>query len=254
MIPSGSARRALCALSLTSLFGGSIAACGRVGPTAYRAVQDRDASRIIDATPMTPFDVLTNDAMPARDARHVQADATILDATVVDRVPPPRTDGALPPHEAGPSRDAAPDVRDAPAAPDCRCPQGDYYVDADVNGERIRMSSAFRQSLYCDESAAQLAHPPCGSTLRLSGCAGIENGPPCLYLTVDGGTPIIGLFVDRTGQTFELVTGEITLASESGRLATGAFSATYTSRTSDASVSVTGSFHACTVLFQPCKT
>lgn len=254
MTGRGYSSRALYTLSLLSLLGGAFPACGRIGLAQYRVVRENDASGAVDAKPTVAHDARPRDGARVLDAGVVHVDGTVPDVIVVDRVTPPRMDGAFPSHEGGPSRDAVADVRDAPIAPDCRCPQDDYYIEADVNGERIRMSFAYRQSLYCEESAAQLAHPPCGCTLRLSGCGDIENTPPCLYLTVDGGTPIIGLFMDQTGQTFELVTGRITLESESGRLATGAFSATYTSRTSEASVSVTGSFHACTVLFQPCGT
>jgi len=176
------------------------------------------------------------------------------EASVPDRVAPP-ADAADAPIDTGRSQDALAEVRDAPGAtPDCRCPQDDYFVDADLNGVEVRLSSPFHIGLYCDETAPQLANPPCGATLRLSACAGPQNTPPCLYVAVDGRTPIVGLFLDATGQTFELVTGEVTLDAATGRLAIGTFSATYAGRTSEASVTAVGTFHACTTLFQPCRT
>jgi hypothetical protein len=139
-------------------------------------------------------------------------------------------------------------------SPDCRCPSGDFYVDVDLNGSAARLSSPFHIGLYCDETAPQLAYPPCGSVTRLSACTGPQNSPPCLYVAADGQTPVAGFFLDSTGQTFDFVTGKVELQSTTGRLAIGTFSATYASRTSEASVTATGTFHACTTLFQPCGT
>jgi hypothetical protein len=167
---------------------------------------------------------------------------------------PPIPEGSAP-NEASPPRDARAEARDATVVPpDCRCPADDFYVDADLGGTSVRLSSPFHVGLYCEETAPQLANPPCGSVFRLSACAGPQNAPPCLYVAVDGQTPVVGFFLDATGQTFELVNGKIELQSTTGRLAIGTFSATYTGRTSEAAVTAVGTFHACTTLFQPCRT
>jgi hypothetical protein len=156
--------------------------------------------------------------------------------------------------DAAAARDAESDVHDAPLGPDCRCPPADYFIDAIVDGAPVRLPSAFRLSLYCDETAAELAHPPCGSLYRLSGCAGQESARPCPYFAIGGHTPVTGFFVDATGQTFELVSADITMNEQTGRLAIGSVSAVYASRTSEALRSVTGTFRVCTTLFHSCRT
>jgi hypothetical protein len=231
-----------------------VPSCGRIGLESKRIARG-DAGGAPDADAKLP---------PRWDG------SALADATTRDRNPPPSEAGATdapadvrgeetrPPDAAsdgvGASRDAVPDARDAPAAPDCSCPPDDYYIDVAINDDaKLRLSFAHRIGLYCYETEPQLAHPPCGSILRLSGCAGPENGPPCLYLAVDGQTPITGFFVSSTGQTFELVTGRITEQTTAGRLATGTFSANYASKTSEASLRVDGEFHVCTTLFSPCR-
>jgi hypothetical protein len=149
--------------------------------------------------------------------------------------------------------DGASNDRDAPAGPDCRCPPDDYHLDFDANGSRFQLSFAYPLFLYCNETEPQIAHPPCGTVYRLSACAGPQAGPPCLYLAVDGNTPVIGILIDATGHTFSLVSGEIAPPVVSGRLATGSFSAIYASQTSESSVNVSGTFRACTTAFQPCS-
>ena len=216
--------------------------------TTQRTVGDRDSGRGADSRPPSSFD-----AALERDAVTTPSEGSVADAVVDRRVPP--DDGQAIPDDSGTSRDARPEASDAAVIPpDCRCPAGSFYVNLNLGGSLVRLSAPFHIGLYCDETAPQLANPPCGSVLRLSACAGPQNAPPCLYVAVDGQTAVAGFFLDSTGQTFELVTGKIELQSTTGRLAIGTFSATYTSRTSEASVTAVGMFHACTTLFRPCGT
>jgi hypothetical protein len=127
-------------------------------------------------------------------------------------------------------------------------------VEAAINGAApIRLSYAYEISLYCDETEPSLGHPPCGSVYRLSACMGPARTTPCVYLAVDGTTPVTGFFENPTGQFFSMITARIPTPVISGRLATGSFSALYAGQTSEASVGVTGTFRACSTDFGACR-
>lgn len=242
--------RALAPAGLTAF--GFVSACGRVGLVSERPRDGSDGRP--DATAIPSFDAnAANDGAvdtPRSDSgpRDAEPEATPpFDA----RIP----DSATPRDAAADARDAAEDraPSDARTTPDCACPPDNYYVDATVNGVSVHLSYAFPLGLYCDETEPELAHPPCGSVYRLTACAEPGGKPPCLYVSVDGRAPVIGDYIDSTGQTFDLVSGEIPPpTTTNGRDATGTFSAIYASKTNEATVTVVGTFRACLTLFAPC--
>jgi hypothetical protein len=187
---------------------------------------------------------VTKDA--SLDAPH---DAAPRDASRRDATP---SDGA--PTESG-ARDAMNDSAfDGSLAPDCRCADGPYFVDANVGGQIFHLGEPYRFYLACEETAPQLLHNPCGPIYRLTACEKPDNGPPCLYVAVDSDTgPLIGSYTDETGQTWELRTGSIAPGMTLGSVATGTFSATYVDLHADASLVVTGSYSACAPSFPACR-
>lgn len=238
------------------------AACGRLGPWPYGFGVTKDDAGGPDSRASFPVEAAApttveagRDATPKRerDAASEREPETGQREASTDGPTPPVGDAAREARDATARRDATLDVHDANTSPDCRCPADEYYVDVDANGQTAHLTFPYALSLYCDETAPQLAHPSCGSVYRLSACAGTQSAPPCLYLAVDGVAPVIGIYVDATGQTFTLVSGEIAPPTTAGRVATGSFSAIYTSRTTETSISVIGAFRACTTVFPPCK-
>jgi hypothetical protein len=152
--------------------------------------------------------------------------------------------------------DAARDAvsADALTSPDCRCPPGDYFLDATVGLQTLRLTEPLKLLLFCDETTVQLAHNDCGRIYRVSACASPNSGPPCVYIAVDlDRGPLVGEYIDGTGQTWLLRSGTIDPDPSNGRRATGTFSGTYTSEHGDASLVVQGNYAACAIAFPPCE-
>jgi hypothetical protein len=139
------------------------------------------------------------------------------------------------------------------AGPDCRCPPGDYFIDADIGGTRLHLTAPYRLYLACEETAAQLIHSRCGKIDRLSGCAATDASAACLYVAVGEAGPINGTYTDGTGQTWELQTGAVSVASWLGRVATGTWSANFVNRTDGGSLAGAGTFRACVPRLPACK-
>jgi hypothetical protein len=241
--------RVLCAVVA---LGGWVAGCGKAvsggdGESHFLKCKSDDTCRTL-GTGFGCFEGLcrpaSNDA--GMDARSHDATTEVGDSLTADATPDAETGTRV--------LDAMLDVSDAQATPNCACPPGDYYLEVAINGAApVRLSYAYPLSLYCAETEPSLAHPPCGSAYRLSACTGPARATPCVYLSVDGATPIAGFFEDPSGQFFTMVTAQIPTPVISDRLATGSFSALYASQTSEASISVTGTYHACSTDFGECR-
>lgn len=151
--------------------------------------------------------------------------------------------------------DARQEVYDGPVSPICECPTNDYYVEINLpgSGQTERLSFPFVLSLYCDETAPQFANPPCGTVYRVSACKGPQSAPPCVYVAVDGQTPVIGIYEDSSRQTYSLVSASLPPPTVVDRVALGSFNADFASQTSEATVNIIGTFHACTTVFGPCR-
>jgi len=224
------------------------------GP-AERAPNDagRDASAGSQKPPRPSHD----SGEPASDAGDGSAERPLGDASL---------DGATKGASDG-SRDASVDssldapfdaardaVSDALLSPDCRCPPGDYFLDATVGSRTLHLTEPLELLLFCDETTVQLAHNDCGRIYRVSACAGPNSGPPCVYIAVDlDRGPLVGEYIDETGQTWLLRSGTIDPDPSNGRRATGTFSGTYTSEHGDASLVVQGNYAACANAFPPCE-
>jgi hypothetical protein len=242
---------ALASLALAS-------SCGRGGLDVSASPSRDDAGiakrfRRDAGTPEHPsWDAATHTgpgAAPPTDAAVVSTDA----APPSDSAQDATADAALRSDAQDASTDAARDAAiDAVTSPDCTCPSGDYFVDVDVLGARAHLGEPYRLSLYCDETRPQLAHPSCGEVYRLSACHGPNNEPPCLYLTVDlAHGPVIGDWVDATGQTSDLLSGVLAPSASSGRVGIGTFSATF-QRSGQQPITVSGSFRACMPVMPRC--
>jgi hypothetical protein len=150
--------------------------------------------------------------------------------------------------------DAVPDARfDGPSAPDCTCPEDDYFVDAGVGGVRQRFTAPYQLFLYCQETAVQLVHTPCSDLYSLSACAGPNHGLPCLYVAVDlTRGPIIGHYQEATGQTGDMLGASMELGPATGRIATGTFHATFDLPRDGGLLMAFGSFRACAPRMPAC--
>lgn len=185
----------------------------------------------------------------AGDGAHRPGPEATRDAAATNVDPPPTVADAASDRSLAVASDATPDVV---MTPDCRCPIGDYFVDVDVGGATLRLDAPYPLFLYCDETQPQLAHPSCGEVYRLSACLGTTFGPPCLYVAVDlENGPIIGHWVDSTGQTSTLVTAAVAPSVASERVGIGTFSATF-QRPGGGAIDLTGTFRACMPSMPPC--
>jgi len=189
-------------------------------------------------------------SVDAREAEKDSGGTRLLEdarvAVVADATPPRE------PRDA--SVEAASDAGfDGPTAPDCTCPEDDYFVDAVVGGVQERFTAPYGLILYCPETAVQLVHTPCSELYSLSACTGPNYGPPCLYVVVDlTRGPLIGHYFESTGHTGELLAGSIALGPAIGRIATGTFQATFANPRDGGVLSAFGSFRACVPRMPAC--
>jgi hypothetical protein len=212
--------------------------CDGLGSTfACRAGECRESFR--DAAK----DAQAGDALPTRRESGADAPAT------------PIRDASLERMDTSAPGDAQQEIHDGPVAPVCECPTNDYYVEIHLtgSGETERLSFPFALSLYCDETAPQFANPPCGEVYRVSACKGPQSAPPCVYVAVDGKTPVVGIYEDSSHQTYELVSASLPAPTVVDRVAVGSFNADFASKTSEATINIIGTFHACTTTFGPCR-
>ena len=178
-------------------------------------------------------------------SHHGRDAASPLDASVA--VDAPIADGAR--RDGGTANaDGA-----APAVVDCSCPPDTYSLDGTFGPDTLHFTSANPLTLYCAETTVQMEHPPCSEVYSLTACGFEVAKPPCVYLSIDRVRgPLIGFYVDSTGQTWNLADATMTF-DEAGRVSTGSFTATFKHPADTVILTASGTFRACDALFPACE-
>lgn len=187
------------------------------------------------------------EVLPDRDARILDAttaEASLKDASAADAT---SFDAQM---------DAPPETR-ADVVPQSQCavcPPDDYFVDATFDGVPLHFTAANPLSLYCVETTVEMEHPACSEVFSLTACGSERGKAPCLYLSLNRVTgPLIGFFMDSTGQTWDMETVTMSLDPFSGRTSTGTFEATFSSHGDAGILRASGTFRACLALSTFCE-
>jgi hypothetical protein len=192
-------------------------------------------------------------SVPVPDARGGAGGSTVVDArSETDARADSGEDVAAGGKDAtapdAPAMDAADAVTDGGCQPldpllPCGCSPADFFVEISVRGETLTLKEPFLLHLYCAEETPVAANNGCNDVIRVSGCTGPANEPPCFYLAA---SPTLGFFLGsfvEGADTRPLSTGAIFVE----RTADDAREGTLRARVAgDAgSLEIAGKFRAC---------